>query len=92
MLSNEHTEQNVHPISDSISDGMPGNAWALATKSVGDVIAGWLVEQRYGDDTRILNKSERCRTTSFCYPTGAKLVRVQLIKKPRDEFAENQWR
>ena len=57
-----------------------GNTWVLATKRVGDIIAGWRVAQRFDDDTRLLSSSERCQVTSFCYPTGAKLVRAQLVK------------
>lgn len=66
----------------TIPGNMPGNTWALATKQVGDIIAGWVVSQRHDGETKILEKSERCEVTSFCYPAGAKLVRVQLERNP----------
>ncbi|MBL4826497.1 MAG: hypothetical protein JKY66_02060 [Spongiibacteraceae bacterium] len=57
-----------------------GNAWILTTKCIGDKIAGWTVESLYKDNIRFLQSSERCELTSFCYPTGAKVVRAKLQK------------
>lgn len=54
------------------------NAWVLTTKRTGDKIAGWVVEQLFEHNTRLLENSERCEVTSFCYPTGAKVVRAKL--------------
>ncbi|WP_101757049.1 hypothetical protein [Oceanicoccus sp. KOV_DT_Chl] len=55
-----------------------GNAWVLTTKRVGDRVAGWVVDQLYEQSTRQLAGSERCDVTTFCYPTGAKVVRARL--------------
>lgn len=55
-------------------------AWVLATKTPGDKISSWIVDHLYKDSTRLLEKSERCRVTSFCYPSGAKLVRAKLVR------------
>jgi hypothetical protein len=61
------------------------NAWVLTTKRKGDLIAGWVVEQLYQDNTRFLQTSERCELTSFCYPTGSKVVRAKLHKAAQVE-------
>lgn len=57
-----------------------GNAWVLSTKRPGDVVAGWLVDDIYEGNTRCLESSERCQLTSFCYPTGAKVVQARLLR------------
>ena len=57
---------------------MESNAWVMSTKCVGDKIAGWNVERLYDKNTRQLQSSERCELTSFCYPSGVKLVRARL--------------
>jgi hypothetical protein len=54
-----------------------GNAWVMNTRRQGDLIAGWQIERLF-DDIRLLENSERCELTSFCYPGGAKMVRAQL--------------
>lgn len=54
--------------------------WVLSTKCVGDKIAGWVIESLEEDNVRYLEQSERCEITSFCYPTGAKVVRARLSK------------
>lgn len=54
------------------------STWVLSTKCVGDVIAGWVIESLEEDSFRYLEASERCSITSFCYPTGAKVVRATL--------------
>ncbi len=65
-------EEN-QPISDS-------NTWVLTTKRVGDCVAGWVVDEIFERDVRHLQQSERCKLTSFCYPTGAKMVRARLLR------------
>lgn len=54
------------------------NTWILNTKRVGDPIAGWVVERVYENDIRLLENSERCAITSYCYPKGAKMIRAKL--------------
>lgn len=54
--------------------------WVLSTKCVGDKVAGWVIESLEEDNVRYLEASERCEITSFCYPTGAKVVRARLQK------------
>jgi hypothetical protein len=54
------------------------NAWVLATKRSGDKLAGWVVERVFENNIRRLETSERCEVTSFCYPSGAKMVRAKL--------------
>ena len=56
------------------------NAWVLTTKRAGDNVAGWMVERVFENNTRRLETSERCKVTSFCYPTGAKMVRAKLMR------------
>ncbi len=56
------------------------NAWVLTTKRVGDNVAGWMVERLFEHNVRKLDASERCALTSYCYPTGAKLVRAKLLR------------
>ena len=63
--------------SDSSRDG---NAWVLASKCIGDNIAGWRVEAVDRNNVRRLDTSERCDVTSYCYPTGAKLVQATLMR------------
>lgn len=71
---------------DLIANNPSGNAWILATKKEGDLVAGWTVAERFVDQSRLLSKSERCQITSFCYPRGAKLVRALLAKAPENEI------
>ena len=66
--------------SDKSSPIDESNAWVLTTKRIGDQIAGWEIEKLYKDNTRYLQTSERCDLTSFCYPTGSKVVRAKLQK------------
>lgn len=54
--------------------------WVMTTKSVGDKVAGWVIDSLEEDNVRLLESSERCRVTSFCYPTGAKVVKARLLK------------
>lgn len=54
--------------------------WVMTTKSVGDKVAGWVIDSLEEDNVRYLESSERCEVTSFCYPTGAKLVKAKLLK------------
>ena len=63
--------------SGSITDD-ESNAWVMSSKCVGDSIAGWMVERLFVQNTRMLQNSERCDVTAFCYPTGAKVVRAKL--------------
>ncbi len=54
--------------------------WVLSTKRVGDKVAGWVIESLEEDNVRCLEVSERCEVTSFCYPTGARVMRAQLSR------------
>ena len=54
------------------------NAWELSTKREGDRIGSWVIAQLYEQNKRELRTGERCKVTSFCYPTGARLVRAKL--------------
>ncbi|MEE8058071.1 MAG: hypothetical protein V3T17_09565 [Pseudomonadales bacterium] len=56
------------------------NAWVLTTKRAGDQVAGWIIDRVFEQNIRRLESSERCTITSFCYPTGAKLVRAKLLR------------
>ncbi len=56
------------------------NAWVMTTKQVGDQVAGWVIDELFPDHKRLLRQSERCELTSFCYPTGARMVRARLRK------------
>lgn len=69
---------NTKPDESTLVDD--SNAWVLTTKRTGDQIAGWVVEKLYKDNTRFLQTSERCELTSYCYPTGSKVVRAKLQK------------
>lgn len=54
--------------------------WVMTTKSVGDKVAGWVIDSLEEDNVRYLESSERCTVTSFCYPTGAKVVKARLLR------------
>ncbi len=71
------TDANMLHRSDSASNG---NAWVLASKCIGDNIAGWRVEELNRKNVRRLESSERCDLTSYCYPTGAKMVQAKLMR------------
>lgn len=57
---------------------MSNTTWVLSTKCVGDKVAGWEIKSLEEGSYRYLETSERCELTSFCYPTGAKVVRATL--------------
>lgn len=79
-----NSTHNQHQVSECVRSDCDeanlneGNAWVLATKRVGDPIAGWVVGQLNRDNVRQLGASERCELTAFCYPSGAKVVRARL--------------
>ena len=72
--------KRTKPSKRSNTDPEESNAWVLTTKRVGDNVAGWNIERLYENNTRRLDASERCEVTSFCYPTGAKMVRARLLR------------
>lgn len=57
-------------------------AWVLTTKKPGDRVSNWVIDHLYENTTRHLEKGERCKVTSFCYPRGAKMVKAKLYKAP----------
>ena len=61
--------------------------WVLTTKRVGDKVAGWVIDSLDEESVRCLETSERCQVTSFCYPTGARVVRARLMRE-LDEAVE----
>lgn len=65
---------------DTEGSNTANTTWVLSTKVVGDKVAGWVIESVEEDNYRYLESSERCAITSFCYPTGAKVVRATLQK------------
>ncbi len=69
---------NRKHVSRAAGERLESNAWVMSTKCVGDKIAGWNVERVFDKNTRQLKSSERCELTSFCYPSGVKLVRAKL--------------
>ena len=75
-------KRNRKNVSANAGDRLESNAWVMSTKCVGDKIAGWMVESLYDKNTRKLKSSERCELTSFCYPSGVKLVRAKLHRAP----------
>ena len=56
------------------------SAWVLSTKREGDRIGNWVVAKLFEDNKRQVSETERCQVTSFCYPSGARLVRARLRK------------
>lgn len=60
------------------------SAWVLTTKRVGDTVAGWVITSLEETNIRRLETSERCDVTSFCYPTGARMVRARVSKAAFD--------
>ena len=65
---------------ESDAEALSASTWVLTTKRVGDKVAGWVIDSLDEGNVRILKSSERCCVTSFCYPTGAKLVKATLHK------------
>jgi hypothetical protein len=64
-----------------ISPNEPVDAWVLTTKAEGTRLAGWQISKIFNNEVKVLESSERCTVTKFCYPIGAKLVKAKLIKK-----------
>ena len=83
------TEDNRYPAQEPVdkqSEQQPGklpeaSAWVLTTKRVGDKVAGWVINSLDESNIRRLDTSERCEVTSFCYPTGARVVRARLSRQ-----------
>jgi hypothetical protein len=62
------------------------NAWVLSSKRPGDRVGGeWVVSELFEKDKKELKGSERCKVTSFCYPTGARMVKAKLKKLAKGE-------
>lgn len=70
----------VDAMFNSETQNTSNTTWVLSTKCVGDKVAGWVIDSLEEDTYRYLESSERCTVTSFCYPTGAKVVRATLHK------------
>lgn len=54
--------------------------WVMSTKRPGDRVGAWFISELIEQNTRYTEKSERCAVTSYCYPSGAKLVQAFVYR------------
>jgi len=87
-MARRHKHHNSKQYQSQDKQSDLSNAWVLSSKRPGDVIGGWIISETFEQSKRQLETGERCKLTSFCYPTGARLVKAKLEK--RDAIEESK--